>query len=100
MSRKQQVVALFQNNGALLNQMGIRKIGLFGSVVREEDTPDSDVDVFVEFTRNGHTFANFNRLCDFLEKHIGDGFDLVTSQSLSPYIGPNILREVQYVPFA
>ena len=100
MSRKQQMISLFQANGALLTRLGVRQIGLFGSVAREEDTPASDVDIFVEFTREGHTFSNFSGLCDLLEKQIGTDFDLVTPQSLSPHIGPAILKEVQYVPFS
>lgn len=98
MSRKQQIIRLFHTNSKTLVHLGVKRIGLFGSVAREEDTSNSDVDVFVEFTQEGHTYSNFNQLCDFLEKHLGDDFDLVTSQSLSPYLGPRILREVQYVP--
>lgn len=97
MSRKQQVVDLFRSNGEMLDRLGVRRIGLFGSVVREEDTAASDVDILVEFTQEGHTFSNFNLLCEFLENHIGVNFDLVTPQSLSPYLGPRILSEVQYV---
>ena len=100
MSRKQQLFALFYTNGETLTRLGVKRIGLFGSVVREEDTPASDVDVLVEFTQEGHTFSNFNRLCDFLETHIDGDFDLVTPQSLSPHLGSHILREVQYVHFA
>jgi len=59
MSRKQQVVDLFRSNGELLDRLGVRRIGLFGAVVRKEDTAASDVDIFVEFTREGHTFFNF-----------------------------------------
>jgi predicted nucleotidyltransferase len=80
--------------------MGVAAIGLFGSVVRGEDSPSSDVDILVEFEEQKNTFNNFNELCDFLERTIGDHYDLVTRNSLSPYMGPHILNEVEYAVFS
>jgi len=76
------------------------RIGLFGSVARGDATRDSDIDVLVEFTRAGHTFDNFNRLCDFLETNIGTNYDLITPESLKPRFRQKVASEVQYAAFA
>jgi hypothetical protein len=100
MSRKETILAMLGSHADALHQMGVVAIGLFGSVVRGEDTASSDVDIFVEFEKLGNTFKNFNALCDFLERTIGTHYDLVTRNSLSPYMGPHILNEVEYAVFS
>lgn len=80
-----------------LVRLGVRSIGLFGSFVRNEQTPSSDVDILVEFCPNRHTFDNFMDVSLLLEDVLGRNVDLVTRESLSPYIGPHILREVERV---
>jgi len=97
MSRKETILEMLSSHADALHRMGVAAIGLFGSVVRGEENPSSDVDILVEFEAKGNTFGNFNALCDFLERTIGDHYDLVTRNSLSPYMGPHILDEVEYV---
>jgi predicted nucleotidyltransferase len=91
---------MLSSHADALNRMGVATIGLFGSVVRGEDTSASDVDILVEFADQQNTFGNFNALCDFLERTIGEHYDLVTRKSLSPYMGPHILEEVEYAVFS
>lgn len=100
MSRKEQIFTLLEQNQELLKSFGVKSIGVFGSVVREEDTNQSDCDILVEFEENKHKYYNFNKLCDFLEGTIGENYDLVTKEGLSEYIGPRILEEVEYVQIA
>jgi predicted nucleotidyltransferase len=100
MSRKETILAMLGSHADALRRMGVSAIGLFGSVARGEDTASSDVDVFVEFEKQGNTFRNFNALCDFLDRYLGDNYDLVTRNSLSPYMGPHILDEVEYAVLA
>ena len=78
--------------------LGVRSIGLFGSFVRGEQTPLSDVDMLVEFTPEKHTFDNFMEVAFLLEELLGRKVEVVTPEALSPYIGPHILREVERVP--
>ena len=80
-----------------LVRLGVRSIGLFGSFVRNEQTPSSDVDILIEFSTGRHTFDNFMDVSLLLEDVLGRKVDLVTRESLSPYIGPHILREVERV---
>jgi uncharacterized protein len=100
MSRKESILELLGSHADALHRMGVAAIGLFGSVVRGEDTPASDIDILVEFEEQQSTFCNFNALCDFLERTIGDHYDLVTRKSLSPYMKPHILDEVEYALFS
>jgi predicted nucleotidyltransferase len=79
---------------------GVEQIGLFGSYVRNEATADSDVDLLVDINKRKKTFRNFMALCYYLEDLLGTKVELVTKQSLSPYIGPHILKTVEYVSLA
>jgi len=80
--------------------LGVKNIGIFGSFVRGEQMPSSDIDILVEFLPEQHTFDNFMELAFFLEELLGQKVELVTTESLSPHIGPHILREVERVPIA
>jgi uncharacterized protein len=69
-------------------RFSVRRIGVFGSVVRGEEKDTSDVDILVEF--ENPTFDNFMNLAFFLEDLFQHRVDLVTPNSLSPYIGPYV----------
>jgi predicted nucleotidyltransferase len=78
----------------------IRKLSLFGSVLRSDFGPDSDVDVLVEF-EPGHV-PGFFRLFDMEEELSslvgGRKVDIRTPQDLSRYFRDEVLThaEVQY----
>jgi predicted nucleotidyltransferase len=93
---KEHILTILQDQHAELQRLGVRRCGLFGSFVRNEPHDQSDVDILVEFAPEQKTFDNFMRLAFFLEDLFGRKVDLITTESLSPYIGPNILREVEY----
>ena len=71
---------------------GVKKIGVFGSYARGEQTETSDIDLLVEF--ENPTFDNFMDLLFFLEDLFGKDVDLITTSGMSPYIRPNIEKEV------
>lgn len=97
---KQDILSVLEKNQSSLRALGINKIGLFGSFARGEQRPDSDIDLLVEFESGKKTFDNFMELSFFLEEALRSKIDLVTVESLSPYIGPYILREVEYAGLA
>ena len=80
--------------------MGVKRLGLFGSFVRGEQKNASDIDFIVEFETDKKTFDNFMTLSFFLEVLFQRRVELVTAESLSPYIGPYILKEAEYVSLA
>jgi len=95
---KQQVLMLLHAEQPTLRRFGVKRCGVFGSFVRDEPHDTSDVDILVEFDPARKTFDNFIHLAFFLEDLFGRKVDLITPESLSPYIGPHILREVEYAP--
>jgi predicted nucleotidyltransferase len=94
---KEHVVALIQQQALPLRALGVRRLGLFGSFIRGEQTAVSDVDVLVEFEAGQKTFDHFMQVAALLEEVLGREVDLVTPESLSPYLGPFILQEIRYV---
>ena len=82
---------------AEIRRLGVARLGVFGSFVRDEPTPESDVDIFVEFAPGKKNFDRFMALAHLLEDVLHRRVEIVTPESLSPYIGPYILREVEYV---
>ena len=97
---KEAVVQKILGASEQLASLGVKKIGLFGSFVRGEQTPLSDVDLLVEFAPEKHTFDNFFDVAFLLEELLGRNVEVVTPESLSPHIGPHILKEVEHVPIA
>ncbi len=91
------ILALIQEYQKQIRAFGVKRLGLFGSFVRGQQDADSDVDLLVEFDLGQKTFDAFIHLAFFLEDLFGRRVELVTPESLSPYIGPHILREVEYV---
>ena len=76
----------------------IRKLAVFGSALREDFRPDSDLDVLVEFDA-GHTPGlAFFGMEQELSELLGRKVDLNTPQFLSPYFRDKVLAEaeVQY----
>jgi uncharacterized protein len=100
MKTKQDILAAIDQNRSHLKALGVKRIGLFGSFVRGEQRPESDIDLLVEFDPGRKTFDTFMELAFFLEELLQHRIQLVTVESLSPYIGPHILREVEYAALA
>lgn len=80
-----------------IRALGVQRLALFGSVLRNEAGADSDVDLLVEFFPGAKTFDHFFALFDLLEERLGSRVELVTTEALSPFIGPRILAEAQDV---
>ena len=81
-----------------LMAVGVSQLGLFGSTVRGENTPNSDIDILIDFNADQETYLNFIDACTILQNAFGKiKLDVVTKKGLSPYIGETILNEVVYV---
>jgi uncharacterized protein len=87
-------------NQEKIRSYGVERLGVFGSFVKDTVNEQSDVDFFIHFNPKHKTFKNFMRLSEILEEITGRKIELVTPQSLSKYIGPYILKEVEYVSLA
>lgn len=95
---KQDILAVIPENQARIRALGVKRLGLFGSFLRDQQTADSDIDFLVEFEPGQKTFDNFIKLTFLLEALLQRRVELVTREALSPYIGPHILEEVEYAP--
>ena len=81
-----------------LMAVGVCQLGLFGSTVRGENTPKSDIDILIDFSVGQETYLNYINACNILQDAFGKiKIDVVTKKGLSPYIGETILNEVEYV---
>jgi len=76
----------------------IRKLSLFGSVLRDDFRPDSDVDVLVEFKPGSVPGFEIVNLEKELSEILGRKVDLRTPKDLSKYFREQVVREakVQY----
>ncbi|HYL75580.1 MAG TPA: nucleotidyltransferase family protein [Bryobacteraceae bacterium] len=77
---------------------GVKELSLFGSTVRGEMRPESDIDIMVEFepgVRIG--LIKFESLAEELEALAGRKVDLVTKRGLKPWIRPEVLKDARVI---
>lgn len=84
-------------NSLKIRSYGVVSLGLFGSFRHDCARPESDVDLLVDFDKGKKTYDNFMDLSFYLEELLGREVELVTSYSLSKFIGPHILNQVEHV---
>jgi predicted nucleotidyltransferase len=77
-----------------LRALGVLKIGLFGSYVRGEQTPDSDMDFLL--TLDNFTWRRWMNVWNFLEDNLGSEVDLVPEEDLRPELHRYVFPEVRY----
>jgi uncharacterized protein len=97
---KESLLRLINTHRGEIQAYGVRHLGLFGSFARDTAIHSgSDVDLLIEFEPGRKTYDNFMELAFYLEALLGRKVELVTRESLSPYIGPHILKQVQDAGF-
>ena len=95
-SSKQEIKnVLRQVSSELKHKYGVSRIGLFGSVVREDEQIVRDVDLLVEFERPVGLL--FIHLADYLEEVLGRPVDLVTLMAIKENRRASVLEDVEYV---
>jgi hypothetical protein len=91
--KKAEALQVLNRNRDKLKEMGVRHLALFGSVVRDEATEASDVDVLVELDDTAGYFQ-FLDIQDFLQQTLAvPKVDLVVRNSLFEELKEGILRE-------
>lgn len=94
---RKQAVDVLTSSEADIRALGVARLSLFGSVLRDQAGPDSDVDLLVQFVPGAKTYERFLALSELLEQRLGRRVELVTTEALSPFIGPRILAEAHHV---
>jgi uncharacterized protein len=98
MTTQDHIISTIEKHKTGLAPFGVRKVGLFGSYARNEQTQNSDIDILVDLDPEKETFDNFMSICDYIDQLFnGEKVEVVTRSGLSKYIGPKILSEVKYV---
>jgi len=101
MSKKNEILNILQKNKEELKKFGVKRIGIFGSAVRNELKKDSDIDFIVEFEENRGDMKDFIGVIEFLENLFNRNVDILTPSGIEniriKYIKESILRELEYV---
>ncbi|MCT2536744.1 nucleotidyltransferase family protein [Aquibacillus koreensis] len=97
MLSQQEILEDLSNNMYIWKEKyGMKRIALFGTYTREEQTESSDIDLLVEFEENSITFDNYMDLKLHLEDHFKKQVDLVILDDIKPAIKPSIIRSAKY----
>ena len=89
---EQIILLLKQSKLELRHRFGVTRLALFGSIVRDQAYPDSDVDILVAFDGPAISKRYFG-VQFYLEDLLGYPVDLVTEKALRPELRPYIERE-------
>ncbi|MGB2727462.1 MAG: nucleotidyltransferase family protein [Halobacteriota archaeon] len=93
MMRKEEI---FEKIVQVLKNQGARKIAVFGSYVRGEERPESDIDIIVEFLER-KSLLELVRIERQLSEVLGIKVDLLTEKSISPYLIDAIRKEMEVI---
>lgn len=92
----ERIIEKINENIDKIKKYDVKKIGLFGSYLRNQQNSESEVDILVEFEKDGITFDNYMDLKFFLEKLFNNKVDLVIAEDIKPTLKISILRSVKY----
>ncbi len=97
MLTKSEIFETIYKNRIAIRNLGINEVGLFGSYVRNEQNKNSDIDILIDYEKGNISFSNYMKFCFLMEEEFKDTkVEIVTKNGLSKYIGPYILKEVEY----
>lgn len=98
MKTKDQILTfLSQNRKLFRDKFHIVRIGLFGSYVREEQKPNSDIDLMVEFEENTQDLYELKiQLKEFFQMQLGIDVDICREKYIKPRFKNSILKETVY----
>ncbi len=90
---KKEIIKKIERNKHKIKKFRVKKIGLFGSYLKNKQTKKSDIDFLVEFEKP--SFDNYAELLILLEEIFSKKIDLITLESLRPELN-YIKKEVEY----
>ena len=77
---------------------GVKELLLFGSAVRGEMRPESDIDIMVEFEPGARIgLIKFESFADELESLAGRRVDLVTKRGMKPWVRTRVLKDARII---
>ncbi len=96
MLTRETIIKKIEANLRQIKGYGVKKIGLFGSYIRNEGKAKSDIDILVEFEKAQKTFDNYMDLKFFLEDLFKSKVDLVIVEAIKPDLKFYIMGSVRY----
>ena len=87
---------IFEKIIEFLKNEGAKRISVFGSYVRGEEKRESDIDIIVEFSER-KSLLELVRIERELSEFLGIKVDLLTEQSISPYLIDFIRKEMEVI---
>jgi len=94
---KQEILRILEQlREEIMQSYKVKRIGLFGSVVKGEQRKGSDIDILVEFKDDADLF-DFLGLTLFLEERLKQKVDVVPKEDLRQEIRGTVLKEVVYL---
>ena len=93
---KEDIKKVLIRNKRILKKYKVNKIGIFGSFATGKTKKKSDVDLLVEFEDMIDLF-DFVHLNDEIQQILKNRVDLVTPDTIKPYIKSKILKEVEWI---
>jgi predicted nucleotidyltransferase len=87
---------IFEKVIKFLKNEGVKKISVFGSYIRGEEKRESDIDIIVEFSER-KSLLELVRIERELSEFLGIKVDLLTEQSISPYLIDSIRNEMEVI---
>ena len=98
---KTKIIKILRENMDEIRKFGVRRIGIFGSAVRDKLKENSDIDIVVEFEKGKATFENFGGLIEFLETLFKRKVDILTPEGIESIriksIKERMKKEIEYV---
>jgi hypothetical protein len=95
---REKILKELAGNETRIRDLGVRRIGLFGSFARDEASEESDIDILVEFADGPRSFDTYMDLKFFLEDLFRRKVDLALCDTIKPALRQYILRSVRYAP--
>jgi len=92
MTKNETLEILYRLKPLLVERFGITRLALFGSTVRDEAKPDSDIDIVVSFD-DVATSKKYFGVQFLLEDELGHSVDLVTEKAMRAELRPYIEQE-------
>jgi hypothetical protein len=86
-----------ERSTAFCRKHGIRRLSLFGSILRDDFKEDSDIDVLIEFEPGVRVGLAFIAMQDELTEILGRRVDLSTAGFLSAHFRDEVLKEAEAV---
>jgi len=87
---------IFEKITQMLKNYGATKIAIFGSYMRREEQPGSDIDIIVEFAER-KSLLELVRIERELSEFLGIKVDLLTEKSISPYLIDTVKKEMEVI---